>query len=365
MKSTVLFEADAPLHPGMSGSCAGELFAQYRAIVQSPDLRWTTHYHKVRLLGKGGQGLVYLCERQDTNRFSLPVALKVFSPESYGNAEEYAEDMGRIEGIAARVALLQHDNLLDIHGFIEQDGIRIMEMEWVDGFNLEEVLTQRMLDLTQERVHPEHWEHVRNVIITAGPAQPRLKPGIAIQVLRECLAALAALHREGIVHGDVKPSNIMLKRTGSAKVIDLGSATDADRASASRHLSPAYAAPEVLRGGEKTPQSDLASLGYVLIEMLAGRSPFDGLDTYHKLIEAKADLYGRLSEMLPPEVSGNEVLLHLCRRLVASDPARRFPSALAADLDRKGAVDFHRQLVKGNLASEYENDLRVWLEKLG
>jgi hypothetical protein len=103
----------------------------------------------------------------------------------------------------------------------------------------------------------------------------------------------------------------------------------------------------------------------VLIEMLAGRSPFDGLDTYRKLIEAKTDLCGRLSEMLPPEVSGNEVLLNLCRRLVAADPARRFPSALAADLDRKGAANFHRQLVKGNLASEYENDLRVWLEKLG
>ena len=53
-----------------------------------------------------------------------------------------------------------------------------------------------------------------------------------------------------------------------------------------------------------------------------------------------------------------------CRRLVAPGPAGRFLSALAADLDRKGAADFHRQLVKGNLASEYENDLRVWLEKL-
>jgi eukaryotic-like serine/threonine-protein kinase len=115
----------------------------------------------------------------------------------------------------------------------------------------------------------------------------------------------------------------------------------------------------VLRGAEKTPQSDLASLGYVLIEMLAGRSPFDGLDTCLKLIEAKADLCGRLPGILPPEVSGNEVLLHLCRRLVARDPAGRFSSALAADLDRKGAADFHRQLVKGNLASEYENDLRV------
>jgi len=50
---------------------------------------------------------------------------------------------------------------------------------------------------------------------------------------------------------------------------------------------------------------------------------------------------------------------------VAADPARRFPSAQAADLGRKGAADFHRQLVKGDLASEYDNDLRVWLQKLG
>jgi len=59
------------------------------------------------------------------------------------------------------------------------------------------------------------------------------------------------------------------------------------------------------------------------------------------------------------------LLLHLCRKLIALDPARRFPSAEAADLDRKGAADFHRQLVKMDLASEYENDIRVWLEQLG
>ncbi len=63
-------------------------------------------------------------------------------------------------------------------------------------------------------------------------------------------------------------------------------------------------------------------------------------------------------------MSCNELLLHLCRRLIAPDPARRFPSAEAADLGRKGAAAFHRQLVKSDLASEYENDIRVWLEHL-
>ena len=81
------------------------------------------------------------------------------------------------------------------------------------------------------------------------------------------------------------------------------------------------------------------------------------------------DVYGTMAagaqiHLLPPEVSCNEMLLHLCRKLIAPDPSRRFSSALAADLDRKGAADFHRQLVMGDLASEYENDLRVWLEQL-
>ena len=63
-------------------------------------------------------------------------------------------------------------------------------------------------------------------LLTDGPAQPRLKPGVAIHVVRDCLAALAALHRDGISHGDIKPSNVMLKRTGAAKLVDIGSAVD-------------------------------------------------------------------------------------------------------------------------------------------
>src|SRR5690349_16930189 len=102
MKSTVLFDPASPLLAGMPGPSEGDLLARYRAIVQSPELRWTTHCRKLRLLGKGGQGVVYLGERRDTDRFALPVALKVFSPEPYRDAEDYAEDMGRIAGIAAR-----------------------------------------------------------------------------------------------------------------------------------------------------------------------------------------------------------------------------------------------------------------------
>jgi eukaryotic-like serine/threonine-protein kinase len=156
----------------------------------------------------------------------------------------------------------------------------------------------------------------------------------------------------------------MLTRTGNAKLIDIGSMIDLRRTSPRRVWSPAYAAPEVLNGKENTPRSDIASLGYVLIEMLAGRSILGDLKTYRELADAKRALHQRLPELLPPEVSCNDLLLNLCRRLTAPDPEQRIPSAEAADVGRKGAADFHRQLVKSNLSSEYEHDIRTWLKEL-
>jgi serine/threonine-protein kinase len=183
-------------------------------------------------------------------------------------------------------------------------------------------------------------------------------------VLRECLAGVAALHREGIVHGDLKPANIMLKRTGNAKVIDMGSAIDLHGVNPRRMFSPAYAAPEVLEGADSSPQSDLASLGYVLIEMLAGMCPFATLSNRAELIDAKNQLGKTLPDILPPDVVSNRLLLNLCQGLTTPDPAERIQSGEAADLNREGAAEFHRQLVKVGLASEYENDIRVWLEQL-
>ena len=158
---------------------------------------------------------------------------------------------------------------MDIHGFIDQGGIRVMEMGWLDGYDLREVLSPPMLERTRARLPLDRWRYVNRVILEAGPLQTRLKPGVAIAVLRDCLAGLAALHRDGIVHGDLKPANVLLKRAGNAKLIDIGSAVDLRGAGPRRVWSPAYAAPEVLQGGENTPRSDLASLGSVLVELLA------------------------------------------------------------------------------------------------
>ena len=78
--------------------------------------------------------------------------------------------------------------------------------------------------------------------------QPRVKPGVAVAIVRDCLAALAALHREGLVHGDIKPSNLMLKLTGNAKLVDIGAAFELNKPPPQRMCTPTYAAPEVLEG---------------------------------------------------------------------------------------------------------------------
>jgi serine/threonine protein kinase len=344
--------------------CPDDLLKHYQSIVEDRRLSWTEHHRLIRLLGAGGQGVVFLSERRGTDDFTLPVALKVFSPERYEDERSYDEAMGRMARVAARVAQIQQDNLLDVHNWVDRSRIRLMEMEWVDGYDLAKLLTKKMLTRVESRVSNKRWRYINQVIVTAGPMQPRVKPGIAIAIVRDCLAALAALHRCGVVHGDLKPSNIMLKRTGNAKLVDLGSAFEMEDPPTRRTCTPTYAAPELLEGGESTPRSDLASLGYVLIEMLAGVPQFAGLTTLRDLLEAKRFLAQRLPRILPEEVVCNQLLMAFCRGLVAPDPTRRFPSAEAADLVKEGAASFHRQLIKSDLASEYDNEIRVWLEEL-
>ena len=352
---------DVTLPPG-GGPRA--LVERYFTILDSPQLDWTEHHRLIRRLGSGGQGVVFLGERRGADGFRLPVALKVFSPQRYEDDFTYNETMARMARVAVRVAQIQQDHLLDVQNFVAREGIRVMEMEWIDGYDLQRLLTPEMLRCVRDRVDDDRWAYLNDVIVTPGAVQPRLKPGIAIAVLRDCLAALSALHREGVVHGDIKPSNIMLKRTGSAKLIDIGAAFERRDAPAKTTCTPSYAALEVLEGAEGSFQSDLASLGYVLIEMLSGAPPFAGMSRFGELRRAKREILDRLGQTLPDEVMRNDLLMSLITGLIAPDPARRFPDAEAADLVEKGAASFQRQLVKGDLASEYDNEIRVWLEEL-
>ena len=341
-----------------------KLTPRYLDLLSDRRFGWTAHHSLMRLLGRGGQGVVFLTERRGADGFTLPIALKIFSPERYRDIEAYDEAMGRIGTVAAHVAKIQHDHLIDVQNFVDRNRIRMMVMEWIDGYDLRRLLCNERLEKLHNSISSRSWEFLNSVVIAEGPVQPRLKAGVAVAIVRDCLAALAALHREGIVHSDIKPGNVMLNFTGSAKIIDIGSAFQIDNPPAQRSCTPQYAAPEVLEGNECTPRSDLASLGYVLIELLSGSPCFSSKLKLSELLEEKRTLPHRLAEILPEEVTVNRLLMHFCKGLIAADPNLRFPTAEAADLREQGAAAFHRQLVLCNLASEYQIDIRTWLEEL-
>lgn len=336
----------------------------YDQLTEQAKVSWTGHHHMLRLLGRGGQGEVYLTEFRGTDGFTVPAAMKVFSPEHYASSRSYEEAMFRVATIASKVALIQHDNLVAVQNFFERHRIRIMMMEWVDGYDLRQLTSPKCMELLQRHLSSRRWRYINEVIITQGPQQSRFKAGVAVAVVRECLAALAALHREGIVHGDVKPSNIMLKRSGHVKLIDMGSAIEYKNPPRERECTPVYAAPEVLENQPATPRSDLASVGYVLIELLSGQNVFPGAERLRDLLHAKRELPSRLDELLPQELVQNDLLMNFLLGLIAPDPNRRFPNAEAAEHVDTGAAAFHRQLVISDMATEYDNDIRLWLEEL-
>jgi len=365
MTTTLLHGTCTITHGGkLPENRVNELLGHYLDMVQQSKLGWTEHLHLKRVLGKGGQGIVYLSERRGSDKFTLPVALKFFSPERFSDERSYREAMERMAQVSSRVALIQHDNLLDVQNFIERDRIRVLEMEWVDGYDLDTLLAPGMLERARARVAQKRWDYINDVIATAGHGRIRLKAGMAVAIIRECLAGLAALHREEIVHGDIKPSNIMVKRTGNAKIIDIGSALNLNDLPQQKTCTPQYAAPEVLDREEVTPRSDLASAGYVLVELLSGRPLFADSRDYATLLEKKRTLPQWLHKVLPAEVRHSDLLMTICRRLTAPDPTLRYATAEQADTGSEGLAEFQRTLVRGDLASEYENELRLWLEEL-
>lgn len=351
--------------------CAAEnaevraLTGRFESILQSGTVSWAVHYRLLKRLGAGGQGVVFQAERLGAHNAKWPVAIKIFSPQHFAGEDEYREEMERLARVATKLAKIQQDHLVDVHNVVECDGVSMMVMEYVDGFDLQHLLEPATLQKIQTKVDSDRWGYLNDVVVTAGPKHSRLKPGVAIAVLRECLAGLAAMHRAGVIHGDIKPANIMLKRTGNSKLIDFGSAFLLQEPAHRRTWTPTYAAVEVLHGGECTFAADIASLGYVLVELLIGQRLFADVTSYVDLIQAKLDLHNDLPNRLPDDFADDEVLLSLIRRLIHPNLPARFPSAEAADLTENfGAAAFQKHLVKGDLSSEYENEIRLWLREL-
>jgi serine/threonine-protein kinase len=328
------------------------------------ELCWNARYQVRKLLGHGAQGVVYLAKREGVDGYYTNVALKLFYRDPEVALDAYLREMERIARQAQLVSGVQHDSLLSIRDLVAVGETRVMVLEWVDGYDLARLLDKDGLRALRDRIPKKAWDRLNDVVVTEGEDHCRLKPGIAVDILRGCLAGLSSLHHRGIVHCDLKPSNIMVKRTGTKKIIDFDSSCVPAEEQPGMRGTPYYMAPEQLARRAVEVRSDIASLGYVLIEMLTGRLLFRDCASIPDLIAAKRELPRRLDDVLPEEVRQNALLRSLVSRMVAVEPKDRFPDADAVELDRMGAVSFHRQLVKTDLSTEYDRELAWWLECL-
>ncbi|MFH0962649.1 MAG: bifunctional serine/threonine-protein kinase/formylglycine-generating enzyme family protein [Planctomycetota bacterium] len=285
-----------------------------------------TKYEILARLGRGGMGVVYKARHIFMDRF---VALKVVHPKLTRN-QRYL-DMLRQEALA--VAKFSHPNAVTLHdfGFMEDGTTFYMVMEYLRGRSL------------------------RRIESKLG----RLLPDRALKIVRQVLMAVAAAHRVGIVHLDIKPENIMLLRRGGdpdfAKVLDFGIARFVDKPQdeeekvrrqslSSRALkilgTAKYMSPEQIRDEKVDGRSDIYSVGIVLYEMLAGEHPFEAegkVEIMKKHLRAKAKPLRKAGK---GGVRLSQELEQVIFRAIEKSPAARFQDAeqFAEDLRRAEAM---------------------------
>ena len=368
-----------PCEPGEGSSTSppatgmAELKARLREVEDAGQIRWTSSYRKVREVGRGGQGVVFLTKCID--ELSGEQALKIYSPEPYPSPDAYREDMQRMLEVASLVHRIHHDNLVDVQRFVDYCGIYVMVMQSIDGFDVRRLLDFELLEKLQSKLEPDRWKDLDTVIYSRlGGRRVGLQPLLAVNIVEKCLRGVSALHEKGIVHGDIKPSNIMLDSNGSIRLVDIGSAFSYRTPPRQRIWTPRYAPPEFLEHGQWTPESDLASLGYVLIELLTGSADFGGplisddstkqRDQHRDevLLEAKRSLPERLPSLLPQDVSRCGRLLRLCQKLIDPDPSKRFIDANEAiSVDSDGTWHVRMELVRSNLAVYEASEIKHWV----
>lgn len=346
------------------------LLNSYNARQQNDLVSWTCEYQKGAEIGSGGQGIVYRMECGDSN-FSENRALKVFSPKPYKKKVVYGIEMERMKAVAAVVHQIGHENLLRVERFAADGGIYMMIMRQIDGYDLQWMLRRATMESLERSVDAERLAWLKRCVYArCSTTQCGLTPGVAVYIIENCLRGAGALHANDIVHCDIKPSNIMLDCDGSIRLIDIGSACHTKAPPLHHAWTPRYAPPEVLDGGPWTPKSDLASIGYVLIELLSQRpdwkNPPAGSDFVHtlddaarkELAKAKRELPDQLYKLIPPAALESPELMVLLRKLIHPDPRRRFDSVVEAI---EHTDSFKDSLIMAGMGMTWENVIKFWV----
>ncbi len=256
------------------------------------------------LLGRGGMAEVY---RARDSQLDRDVAIKVLSKDL---AQDH-DGVKRFEREAKAVAALSHPNILAIYDVAKDQGVDFAVMELLEGETLRERLERSSLG----------WRE-------------------ALQIAKAVAQGLAAAHRKGVIHRDVKPGNIFLTSNGGVKILDFGLArldkavpfsSSGDVSTVTAKTSPgtvmgtaAYMSPEQVRGQKTDARSDVFSLGCVLYEMLSGKPPFwrgTAADTMAAILKDTPPEIARFRRALPPGL--DRAIAHCLEK----DPEDRFQSA--------------------------------------
>lgn len=278
-------------------------------------------------LGSGGMSTVYLARN---HRLGRPVALKVLPRWLAGDEAARARFLRE----ARALARLDHPSIVKVHDVIDLGDQLALSMEWVEGVTLRQLL-QRMA--TQPE--PRDLEVIATVL--GRPVAQREALQFLIGVFVSVAQALQAVHEAGLLHRDVKASNILIRRDGTAKLADFGVAAELDgerSATGDFAGTPLYAAPEQLRRDKDAlgPATDVYGLGITLYEALARRLPYadEGLAAHLSRIEA-----GRIPR-LARQVDVPKDLETIVHKAIDPDPARRYPSARAFAEDLTAFLEY-------------------------
>ncbi|MEK7470145.1 MAG: protein kinase [Planctomycetota bacterium] len=241
-------------------------------------------------IGSGGMGVVY---RAHDDRLGRTVAIKVL-PAKY-LADETLKQRFLREGRTA--ASIDHPNVVRIMSAGEEGGFPYLVMEYVDGGSLQRLLEKKV----------------------------RLPVARVVRIARQVAEALAAAHKVGVLHRDVKPANVLFTKEGEAKLVDFGLAreelSDVNLSQTGMVMgTPHYMAPEVCAGKKADARADVYALGIVLYAMLALRLPFDA-ET------AIALLMLHIQKPVPPIPEAPPGVMSVLMKSLAKNPAKRWISA--------------------------------------
>ena len=304
------------------------------------------HYKVLSLLGRGGMGEVYLAE--DT-RLGRRVALKLLPDEFASDAQRLA----RFRQEARTASALSHPNIVTIHEIGDVDSLHFMATEFVDGESLRQHLSKRKIEITS-----------------------------ALDIATQVATALAAAHEVGVVHRDIKPDNIMIRRDRLVKVLDFGLAkfSEGSQPPAATQAptrlmvntepgvvmgTANYMSPEQARGSDVDGRTDIWSLGVILFEMLAGRVPFEG--------DTATDVLSRILQKEPLPVAryapdAPEELQRIVTKSLAKDRDGRYQTvkdllidlqALRRRLDLKAELERTAQPDDGTITTTNQEHTTV------